>query len=85
MCLGYRLALFEIKAILIAMIRSVKFEPLYYPTTGLGQAKKVVEVSSTFAATLQPHLARKEDEKIIPGVDMSGPWLPVRTRLVDEE
>lgn len=83
MCLGYRLALFEIKAILMAIIRAIKVDPLRYPASGSAERKEV-GIVSTFAATLQPHL-RAEDQDIVPGLKMDGPWLPVRVRLLDEE
>jgi hypothetical protein len=80
MCLGYRLALFEIKAILIALIRTCTFEPLY---VGSGPSRREARVLSTFAATVQPHVAL-EGQDAVHGVKMDGPWLPVRVRLVEE-
>jgi hypothetical protein len=55
MCLGYRLALFEIKAILLALGRD--------PRTGesTGEVVMDVKVVSTFAGLLQPHI--KDGEK----------------------
>lgn len=94
MCLGYRLALFEIKAILVSLVRSTQFEPVYRPTSGSGsglgkeememEKREAVRVRSTFAATLQPHV-EQEDQEVVPGVKMTGPWLPVRVRLIGEE
>lgn len=83
MCLGYRLALLEIKAILLTLVRDFQFDavnhvPVRNPMTGQPTGEMMdVKIESTFAGLLQPHI--KDGEK----AGMGGVWLPVRTRPVD--
>jgi hypothetical protein len=84
MCLGYRLALLEIKVILLALVRDFRFDavdrvPVRDLKTGRPTGEMMdVKVVSTFAGLLQPHI--EDGEK----AGMGGVWLPVRIRPVED-
>lgn len=84
MCLGYRLALLELKVILLTLVRDFRFDAVDHvavrdPKTGQPTGEMMdVKVISTFAALLQPHI--KDGEK----AGMGGIWLPVRVRPVKD-
>ena len=85
MCLGYRLAILEIKAILLALVRDFQFGavdrvPVRDPATGRPTGETMdVKVESIFGAgLLQPRI--KGGEK----AGMGSIWLPVRIRLMED-
>lgn len=86
-CLGYRLALLEMKMILAVLVRDFVFEavdqaPLLEQYRALDMAKANemmdVQIKRTFAGLVQP--------SVIDGdrVGMDGIWLPVRVRPTAE-
>src|ERR1700733_2609622 len=74
MCLGYRLALLQLKTILLTLVRDFRFNAVDRvavrdPKTGQRTGEMMdVKVISTFAALLQPHI--KDGEK----AGMGGIW-----------
>jgi len=70
LCVGYRLALFEFKAIISALVRTVRFED-----TGL-------KVESKFLATLQPFVV---DPSVKDDAEMKGAYMPIKVGLVDQD
>lgn len=90
-CLGYRLAVFEAKALIIALIRDFKFGsvqevPILSPApVGEKNASRVstgekirVKIKKTFCGMTFPHI--EDGEK----AGMSGIWLPVKVSLADD-
>ena len=83
MCLGYRLALLEVKAIILMLVRDFWFDavdrvPVLDAKTKQPTGEMLeVEVKKTFSAILLPHI--KNGEK----AGMDGVWLPVRIRPLE--
>ena len=83
MCLGYRLALLEVKAIILMLVRDFWFDavdrvPVLDAKTKQPTGEMLeVEVKNTFSAILLPHI--KNGEK----AGMGGVWLPVRIRPLE--
>ncbi|KAF8332754.1 cytochrome P450 [Cantharellus anzutake] len=72
MCLGYRLAVFEVKAVLCALLKTFRFEQV----TG-------VKIVNKFSATLQPQVVENSGEAR--EIVMNEPWLPVKVTPVDHQ
>lgn len=89
-CLGYRLAVFEVKALLLALVRDFKFDtvhkvPVLSPPPADKNASRVptgktmdVKIVRHIGAFLYPHIVNGED------AGMGGVWLPAKVRLVDD-
>jgi len=86
MCIGYRLAVLEIKTLLFTLIRDFHFDAvdrvsIRDPKTGQLTGEMMdVKVYSTFGAGLvQPRV--RDGEK----AGMGGIWLPVKIRPMEED
>lgn len=88
-CIGYRLAVLEIKAILLALVRDFKFDPVEQvpkltPVPAPGERPIPtgemldIKIKKTFAGLVQPHIENGEE------AGMGGVWLPVKVRLADD-
>ena len=86
MCIGYRLAILEIKAILLTLVRDLRFDsvdhvPVRDPKTGqpTGEMMDVKVESTSGVGLVQPRIRGGEK------AGMGGIWLPVKVRPVEEE
>lgn len=80
MCLGYKLALFEVKACIVAMLREVEFEEVGIVRTqskvGSADEEWGVKITKKFSGLLYPTVTDGEE------FGMGGVCLPVRVRAL---
>lgn len=90
-CLGYRLALFEIKALLLTLVRDFKFDgvdqvpvlaPALVPGSSAGRVltgeMMDVKIKKTFGGLINPQII--DGDK----AGMAGVWLPVKVSAIDD-
>lgn len=76
MCIGYRLAIFEVKTILVALIRELRFEaPPHMPIGNTGKTMDV-KIYKTFSALMHPRVQNGDQ------IGMEGLQLPMKVGLV---
>ena len=91
MCIGYRLAVYEVKALLVALVRDFKFDavhkaPVLSPASDRDKSATRIPTGETMDVKILKHVGILSYPHVENGekVGMSGIWLPVKVRLADD-